>query len=295
MSRFVMFFFIEDSAIRFSSCPFALELYYSLHSFCIFLERVNFFFFFCLHFHTLPVFFFFSIMFYAPLKNKQKKKPPRKAVLFHEYQASTGRSNKFVSLLAASVCFFYDHCIRVCVFACASFYYRLPILRKRILVLLKTSRSITRSVRLCISSHLKLRRPNDYKCILKPNGNKCEAWLCFSTKLEKCMKSCVSLLFYSSKLWRCWNSYSNLPGSLSGAHWPTCACECVFVHNAASSDCNVGGVVAWWLALLRPETFLFSGIPQTSRWRLTEQSCLSAMLRYTQANNIVSFLKGRQD
>lgn len=99
----------------------------------------------------IACFFFFSIMFYAPLKNKQKKKPPRKAVLFHEYQASTGRSNKFVSLLAASVCFFYDHCIRVCVFACASFYYRPPVLRKRILVLLKTSRSITRSVRLCIS------------------------------------------------------------------------------------------------------------------------------------------------
>lgn len=63
MSRFVMFFFIEDSAIRFSSCPFALELYYSLHSFCIFLERVNFFFFFCLHFHTLPVFFSFPLCF----------------------------------------------------------------------------------------------------------------------------------------------------------------------------------------------------------------------------------------
>lgn len=100
---------------------------------------------------------------------------------------------------------------------------------------------------------------------LETQRHKYEAWLCFSSKLEKCMKSCVSLLFYGSKLWRCWNSYSNLPGSLSGAHWPTCVC--VFVHTAASSDCNVGGMVAWWLVLSHPKTFFSSGIPQKSRWR----------------------------
>lgn len=32
-------------------------------------------------------------------------------------------------------------------------------------------------------------------------------------------------------------------------------CVCVFVHTAASSDCNVGGMVAWWLVLSHPKTF----------------------------------------
>lgn len=127
ISRFVvMSFFIEDSAIRFLSCPFTLELYYSLHSFCIFWSV----FFFCLHFHTLPlfVFLFHYVLCSVGKTNKQKKKPPRKAVLFHEYQASTGRSNKFLSLLAASVCFFMITASgRACVFVCMSFYYRPPI------------------------------------------------------------------------------------------------------------------------------------------------------------------------
>lgn len=85
------------------SSPFALKLYYSLHSFCIF-ER-----FFCLHFHTLPLFFFplFFFFFFCFVKT------PRKAVLFHEYQASTGRFNKFVSLLAASLFLLWS---RVCVY-----------------------------------------------------------------------------------------------------------------------------------------------------------------------------------
>lgn len=75
MSRFLMLFFKEDSAIRFLSCPFALELYYSLHSFCIFFWSV--FFFVCTFTHCLFLFFFFSIVFYAPLKNKQKKLPEK--------------------------------------------------------------------------------------------------------------------------------------------------------------------------------------------------------------------------
>lgn len=88
-------------------------------------------------------------------KTNRKKKPPRKAVLFHEYQASTGRSNKFVSLLAASLCF--SFMITVSERACLRahlFYYRPPMLRKRILVLLQTipEASLTRYG--CVSANI---------------------------------------------------------------------------------------------------------------------------------------------
>lgn len=123
-SRFFMSFFTEDSAIRFLSCPFTLELYYSLHSFCIFWSV---FFFLSALSHIASLCFSFPLCFMLCWKNKQTK-TPRKAVLFHEYQASTGRSNKFVSLLAASVCFFMITASGpACVFACVSFYYRPPI------------------------------------------------------------------------------------------------------------------------------------------------------------------------
>lgn len=57
-SWFVMSFLIEDSAIWFSSCPFALKTYYSLHSFCIFWSVFNFFFFFALsHIASFPLCF----------------------------------------------------------------------------------------------------------------------------------------------------------------------------------------------------------------------------------------------
>lgn len=141
-------FFIEDSAIRFLSCPFALELYYSLHSFCI-LWRV--FFFFCLHFHTLPLFVFVFHYVVCSFGKTNKQKTPRKAVLFHEYQASTGRSNKFVSLLAASV-FFYDHCVKACVCVCVRVFLLQATHKKMcILVLLKMfRRTIPLVQRVCV-------------------------------------------------------------------------------------------------------------------------------------------------
>lgn len=74
-SRFVvMSFFTEDSATRFLSCPFTLELYYSLHSFCIFWSV----FFFCLHFHTLPLFvFLFHYVLCSVGKTNNQKLPEK--------------------------------------------------------------------------------------------------------------------------------------------------------------------------------------------------------------------------
>lgn len=68
----------------------------------------------CLHFHMLHlcfVFLFFSFVFLL-------SKTPRKAVLFHEYQASTGRFNKFVSLLATSPSVIWSLCQGMCVCVC---------------------------------------------------------------------------------------------------------------------------------------------------------------------------------
>lgn len=103
------------------SSPFCFPTVLLLHSFCIF-ERV--FCCVCLHFHTLP--FFVCFLFFSILKLCSLK-APRKAVLFHEYQASTGRFNKFVSLLAATLSFFYINTLSPYVFN-----YRPAILKKKI-------------------------------------------------------------------------------------------------------------------------------------------------------------------
>lgn len=117
------FFFIKcrfchSILLCFEQSFFAIKLYYSLHSFCIF-EHV--FCFVCLHFLTLPFCFcvFFSLLFVFFFL---LSKTPRKAVLFHEYQASTGRFNKFVSLLATSLSLLWTLCqsMCMCVFVCMS-------------------------------------------------------------------------------------------------------------------------------------------------------------------------------
>lgn len=126
MLLFFLFFFIKCWFLPFISFMlgavlFALKLYYSLHSFCIFWTTSLF----CLsalsHIASL---FCFSPWCFCSVKT------PRKAVLFHEYQASTGRSNKFVSLLAASLCLLWMLCCgHVCLCACL-FNYRPPMWRK---------------------------------------------------------------------------------------------------------------------------------------------------------------------
>lgn len=175
-------------------------------------------------------------MFYALLEkqtNKQKK-PPRKAVLFHEYQASTGRSNKFLSLLAASVFFMITASGRACVFVCMSFYYRPPIRKCASWYCWRCfqKHTFTRCSVCVYQLRPSIKEAQQLQVHLETQQHKCEAWLCFSSKLEECKKSCVSPLFYGSKLWR--YCYSNLPESLSGAHWPTCVCVCVCVRAHSS-------------------------------------------------------------
>lgn len=95
---------------------FALKLYYSLHSFCIF-EHV--FCFVCLHFHTLPLCFVFVFLHYVFCSVKT----PRKAVLFHEYQASTGRFNKICFITCSISVSFMNAAswhVCLCVFVCLS-------------------------------------------------------------------------------------------------------------------------------------------------------------------------------
>lgn len=91
---------------------------YTLYILFVFLNM--FFLLFCPHFHVASV-FYSSLSFRFLLS-----KTPRKAVLFHEYQVSTGRFNKFVYLLATfSVSFM------TTVSTCLSLLnYRPPMLRK---------------------------------------------------------------------------------------------------------------------------------------------------------------------
>lgn len=125
-SRFVvMSFFTEDSAIRFLSCPFTLELYYSLHSFCIFWSV--FFFFVCTFTHCLSLFFFF-IMFYALLEKTNKQKLPEKQFYSMNIKPRLEDPiNLFHYLQHLSVFFMITASGPACVFACVSFYYRPPI------------------------------------------------------------------------------------------------------------------------------------------------------------------------
>lgn len=94
---YIRYRFYHSSLLVIRATLFAFQLYYSYILF-VFLNAFSVV---CLHFHTLPFcrFFFPSIIKFCSVK------APRKAVLFHEYQASTGRFNKFVSLLAAALSF----------------------------------------------------------------------------------------------------------------------------------------------------------------------------------------------
>lgn len=64
----------------------------------------------CTFTHCLLVLFFVFFSFVFLLS-----KTPRKAVLFHEYQASTGRFNKFVSVLPTSLPLLWTLCQGMCV------------------------------------------------------------------------------------------------------------------------------------------------------------------------------------
>lgn len=73
-------------------------------------------------------------------------KTPRKAVLFHEYQVSTGRVNKFVSLLAIFLSLSWPLSLHVCL--CVTWFnYRPPMLRKYVLL-------GTFCVRVCVQGSL---------------------------------------------------------------------------------------------------------------------------------------------
>lgn len=148
--------------------PFALQLYYSYILF-VFLNMFSVVYV-CTFTHCLFCFCFSSIMIFCSVK------APRKAVLFHEYQASTGRFNKFVSLLAATLSFFMNAVSQRVSFCVSLFNYRPPRLKKIcIIVLSESSQSFHRSacVSVCVRSVYEarpsIREAQQLQVHLKPN------------------------------------------------------------------------------------------------------------------------------
>lgn len=115
---FVLFYKIQISpfnSFMLRATPFALQLYYSYILFVFFWTC------FLLCLSALSHIAFFLFCFFSSIMIFCSVKAPRKAVLFHEYQASTGRFNKFVSLLAAALSFFMNAVSqRVCLSASLS-------------------------------------------------------------------------------------------------------------------------------------------------------------------------------
>lgn len=146
----VLSFFIEDSAIWFLSCPFALELYYSLHSFCIFWSV---FFFVCTFTNCLSL-FSLPLCVMLSWKNKQKKNLPEKQFYSMNIKPRLEDPINLFHYLQHLSFFFYDHCVRayLCVCVCVCVFLLQATHKKMcILVLLKMFRC-TWCVFVCVSA-----------------------------------------------------------------------------------------------------------------------------------------------